>query len=82
MAKWDVPDYRDELDKLRKQYVVLAREHEKLKQVVTCDFYEAYLLEKAKREKLEQQIAAKLHDNVVKEEDVHQVAGFEYYNHE
>jgi hypothetical protein len=52
MAKWDLselcsgPDYKA-------LYKELLKEHEELKKTVHCDYYEAYLLEKKKRETLE-----------------------------
>lgn len=67
MAKWGVPAEQAQLDELQEKYDQLLKEHEELKKNVTCDYYEAYLLEKAKREKLEKDYNAT-------------VPGYEYYH--
>jgi hypothetical protein len=61
---------------LQERYDKLLAEHELLKKEVKCDYYEAYLLEKLRREELER----KFRQSSVKENQVHQIAGWEYYD--
>jgi effector-binding domain-containing protein len=69
MAKGVVVSIWEEHEVLQKKYDQLLKEHEELKKTVTCDYYESYLLEKAKKEKLEKQINET-------------VPGYEYYSHD
>ena len=64
MAKWAVPEEPD----YKKLY-------EELQGKVTCDYYEAYLQEKLRRETIEKQLKPAA-------VNVATVAGFEYYNEE
>ncbi len=82
MAKWSVSSPKAELEELQEKYDSLLEDYKALQANVNCDFYEAYLLEKKKREELQTAMNLKPRRNVVYEEDVHQVAGFEYYSHE
>ena len=70
MAKWGVPNLTAEFVELQEKYDQLLKDYEELKKNVTCDYYEAYLLEKKKNEK---------HQSKVEEAKVRNVAGWEYY---
>jgi hypothetical protein len=63
----------------KKEYEELKARFEELQKTVNCDYYEAYLQEKLRREALESKNLNTR--NIVSKEDVHQVAGFEYYDH-
>jgi hypothetical protein len=82
MAKWGIPSPKAELEELQGKYDSLLEDYKALQANVNCDFYEAYLLEKKMRQALEKKVNTKPHKNTITEEDVHQVAGFEYYSHE
>lgn len=56
MAKWsEVANLLDDEYVTKKEYNELLKKYQELQATVSCDYYEAYLLEKAKREKLEKQ---------------------------
>jgi len=79
MAQWD--GWLELIEKEyvpKKEYEELQARFEELQKSVNCDYYEAYLQEKARREVLESKNLSTR--NIVSKEDVHQVAGFEYYD--
>ena len=78
MAKWGVPNLTAEFDELQEKYDQLLKDYEELKKNVTCDYYEAYLLEKKKVENLTNKQTK--YQSSVKQDTVRNVAGWEYYN--
>ena len=59
----------------KKVYLDLLKEHQELQKNVNCNYYEAYLREKLKREALE----TRMHQSKIEETQVRNVAGWEYY---
>lgn len=74
MAKWAWPSA---MAALSDKYNQLLKEHEELKKNISCDYYEAYLLEKKKRENLETKLNQRAN---IKVEDVNMIAGWEYFD--
>ncbi len=81
MAKWGVPSTEAELAELQEKYDSLLKAHQELQATVNCDYYEAYLREKKRRESLEADlmISKEPYQSKVDEKQVRNVAGWEYY---
>jgi hypothetical protein len=79
MAKWILNSF-DFVS--REKYDALLKQLKELQLTVKCDYYEAYLLEKKRKESLEQELAYLRKDSParVEESEVHNVAGWEYYD--
>jgi hypothetical protein len=82
MAKWsEITGFLDSEFVTRKEYDRLKKELEDLQATVNCDYYEAYLREKKRREALEADLMCQKepYQTKVDEKQVRDVAGWEYY---